>query len=210
MNIYLKAGVITLVIFVLGLSIGIFLVNKKSDIINRDVDRFINKLEESRIYSLYFDVFENREGFCSALKLKLRELAYETDKLGKLVASLEETKGTSLEIKKKYLLSNIELWLNAVNLKEKCPGENISTILYFYSEKSFCLGCKEQALVLDSIKKENPDVWVFALASDIDIVLIDSIMEQFNVNSAPGIVINEKIVFNKVALREEILENLEK
>jgi hypothetical protein len=212
MNIYWKAGILTFIIFLIGLLTGIYLVNQKNSFVFKSVDKFASELEESKIFTLYFDTFKNTEGFCKGLEPKLQALALTTDNLGKYLAVLEQDKKNDAvrDLKKKYVNSNIELWLYAVNMKRECKLQNLDTVLYFYLNDSICLDCKTEALVLEQERTKNQSLWVFALPTDMGLPLVESIMKQFGVEGAPAIVINEERTFNRLVREKELSDLLEK
>ena len=112
-----------------------------------------------------------------------------------------------LEQKKIYALLQLQLWLNSVQLKEKCAA-NYTTIIYFYSH--YADGTEEQdqdiqsSVLVDAIHRCSGKLSVSPIPIDMDIQSVDMIKEQFGINSVPSLLINENDVLIGVQDSETI------
>ncbi|MEM5815284.1 MAG: hypothetical protein QXD89_02240 [Candidatus Aenigmatarchaeota archaeon] len=197
-KIYLKAALLTFLVFLTGIIIGWYLDENR-------IRFFSFKLEELQIdfsnlileQTLYRSFNFSKEELCFFYKEKTPKLAEEAGKLGNYLEGFRETTKFKLEelelLKNKYFITNLQLWIYIKDLREKC-GYNVTTILFFYTSKERCNDCIAQGIVLNRYKRENPDKFmIFALDSDSKIGIISTLKYYFNITVLPTTIINEKV-----------------
>jgi hypothetical protein len=157
-EIYVIVGVITLLIFSLGFSLGFLFDNARVKSIELQNKKQQATYESLQFQYLYLSSLENTNYSCTVLQTTLddlvSDLGFSLDKL------LEFKKDSSINeeayslLQRQYLLDNIRYWFFARKSKEKC-GLDVVTILYFYDEK--CNNCPDQGVVLTYYKKKFED-----------------------------------------------------
>jgi hypothetical protein len=211
--ILLKAAIITVVIFSIGLFIGMWLDGQRYDEIKNEITNLNIDWNDARLQSLYYRTFSNQSDFCQSALATNKKLAEKIFSRGEQLERYEEVNRFSSEVleqKKIYALLHVQLWLNSVELKRECNA-NYSTIIYFYSH--YAKGEEEQdqdvqsSILIDSIHRCDGQLEVFPIPIDMDIQIIDLIIEQYGINSVPSLLVNEDTPLNGVQSRE-VIENL--
>lgn len=191
-KIYIYSGIITAMIFVLGVSIGFVLDEGRVSLIQSNLDDLKLEYENLRIQEdiyrtlnedscpLYRDRFVSLDQKASDLSEKFNSFTdinqFQQDKLS--------------DLKNTYTLTNIDLWLQAVKLKTNC-NYNITTVLYFYSIGN-CEECIAQGIVLDDLKMQNPkNLMIFAIDYNTELNVVGLLKENFNITRVPYMIVDE-------------------
>ncbi len=125
---------------------------------------------------------------------------------------------SSKDVRRLYLLTNMALWVDLKNASEKCDL-GIKPVLYFFPkdwhtqyglpDASTCLECDAMVEQLEILKSQCPETRVFAFpAEDEQFEFVGLLKSEYNVSSAPAIVINGNVVY-KVAPTELLKEWLD-
>ena len=192
---YVIAGVITFLIFALGLTLGLILEGERYDNIEE-----INNEEEVKYNSLQlqflFLTSLNSENNCPVLATTLKKAIRDLDEsLSQVIAEEEGSQGSSkrkLIVQRRYIIDNLRYWLLAQESEKKCDL-NIVPILYFYTEE--CESCPNQGTILTYFKKLFGErVLVFPINLNLreEESLIEIMMTQFEIEKYPSLVINNK------------------
>ncbi len=212
---YIMAGILTFLIFSLGLTMGIILEEMRyneAQEINEEQD--VNYISLQLQY-LMLTSFEDQSN-CPVLLTTLQDTI--DDLSGSLSKIIDYEKENSISsddyqlISRRYTLDNLRYWLMAEKAKESCDLDMVS-ILYFYSDD--CPSCPNQGTVLSYFKKLMGDqLLVFPINLDLreDEAMIEIMMSLYNVTKYPTIIIEgEKYegVTKKNDLQEIICANLE-
>jgi hypothetical protein len=191
---YIVAGIITLLIFGLGLTLGMIIDSYRYSIIEE-----VNAQQEVKYLSLqtqylYLNAFDNHNNcpvLSGALKSAVEDLSAS---LSEVVATEEEKSSDSSNtaITRRYALDNLRYWLLAKESKDKC-NLDIVPILYFYSAD--CPSCPNQGTILSYFKnKFGEQVLVFPINLDLrgQEPMVDIVIGQFNITKYPTTVIDDK------------------
>ncbi len=191
---YVVAGIITTLVFVLGVSLGIIFENARvvhNEELLKDQEASIASLQ---LQYFYISEMQNSNDVCPVLTTAL------TDSIERLGESLEKVEQTIADnkinynekkrIQRIYMQDNIRYWLFSKTVQEKC-NSNVLNILYFFSED--CDVCPNQGVVLSYFKKIYQDkILIFPINTDIDEDMINLIKIQFNVTTYPTLIINDQ------------------
>ncbi len=166
---YLIAGVITFLIFSLGLTLGMIFEEQRynwAEDINQEQD--VNYLS-LQLQFLYLSALEEEQN-CPVL---LGTLQQSVDELGKSLSkiltfekenSISQSDYKTLE--RRYTLDNLRYWILADQAKEQCDLD-IASILYFYSDD--CASCPGQGTILTYFKKVfGEKVLIFPINVDLE------------------------------------------
>ena len=192
---YIVAGVITLLIFGLGLTLGIILDDQRYNLVeevNMEQEVRYLSLQMQYLYLNSFSSYNNCPILTTALKATVEDLS---NSLGEVISYEEENKASDKRkdlVMRRYFLDNIRYWMLVKESQEKCQME-IVTILYFYSED--CPSCPSQGTILTYFKTlfgEQVLVFPINLRYQESEPMIDIITSQFEVTKYPTLVINDK------------------
>jgi len=192
-KIYLTAAVITAALVMSGFALNWYFNEAQQTELARSITSLETSISESQLELLYVTEFSNQG--CDVLEESRRgttETLISANR--KLTAAEENTVLPDWEwdhLKTEQTVLYIKLWMLTQKMYEMC-NRNISTMLYFFDTTSYA--SKQQGYVLDSITNEYgaERVLVVPLDYNFDMGIIRILRAQFNVTSAPTIVVNEK------------------
>ncbi len=207
---YIIAGVITLLIFLLGITIGIIVDDYRYNLVEEvNMEQEVNylSLQSQYLYLNAFSSYDNCPMLSSALKGTIKDLS---DSLSEVIAYEEQDEKKLSEkrkqiIMRRYLLDNLRYWLLAKESKDKCDLD-IVPILYFYSSE--CPSCPNQGTILSYYKQLfGEKLLVFPINLDFreQEPLVDIIMSQFNIVKQPTLVI-DSVKYEGVLNKEQLLK----
>lgn len=212
---YIIAGILTILIFSLGLSMGIILEEERynwAEEINsiQDVEYLSLQLQYAFLTSLP-DLGENSSiNSCAALTTSLKDSVNDlSDSLAKIVEYEEANTLPDEEfvlLKRRYTLDNIRYWLLAQEAADNCQMDFITT-LYFYDDK--CVDCPSQGTVLSYYKAILEDeLLVFPIDQDLasEEPLVEILFSLYNIDTKPSLVINDQTYVGFVS--KEDLSNI--
>jgi thiol-disulfide isomerase/thioredoxin len=205
---YFTAGVITLLIFTLGLTLGFIIDDHRYNLIEEvNMEQDVKYLSVQLQY-LYLNAFSNYNN-CPILATTLRETIEDlSDSLSEVIEFEENEEVSDLRkqiVMRRYVLDNLRYWLLAHESKQKCDL-NIVPILYFYSTD--CPSCPNQGTILTYYKKLfQEQVLVFPINLDFQAEepMIEIMTSQFNVTKYPTIIIDNK-KYEGVVKRDRLKE----
>ena len=209
---YIIAGILTFLIFSLGLCMGIILEEERynwAEEINQEQDVEYLSLQLQYLFLTNLpDLQENNsKNSCAVLTTSLQESVNDlSDSLAKIV-EYEENNGLPDEkftlLKRRYTLDNIRYWMLAEQATSKCQMDFVR-ILYFYTEE--CKDCPSQGTVLSYYKALLEDeLLVFPIDQSLaaEEPLVQILIDLHNIESNPSVVINEDVYtgyINKASL----------
>jgi len=209
-DILIKTTVITVIVFVLGILVGIWLDNARLEEIKERLTLMDIEWNDARLQSVFYQKINGSDSCEDAIKsnLDFNEKIYEE---GIEIERRENVNKFAPEIiteKRRYALLQLQFWLNSIELKESCNA-NYSSIVYFYSffNENIKIDQKIQSTILLDLKGECGDKLILIpLPFDLDVSTIEFIKSNYKINSTPSILINEQIVLEGVQNKEEILK----
>ena len=192
---YVVAGIITLLIFSLGITLGFILEDYRYNLIEEvNMNQDINYLSLQMQY-LFLTSFSNLDN-CPMISATLKAAVTDLEEsLSEVIAYEEEQNVPESRrelVMRRYALDNLRYWLLSVESKKKCSLD-IVPIMYFYSTK--CPSCPNQGTVLTFFKnKFGERVLVFPINTELkqQEPMIEIIMSQFSIDKLPTIIVNDK------------------
>ena len=207
---YVIAGLLTLLIFGLGISLGMLLDNERVQWLEEREEQRDLDYESLQFQYHYLSTLKKTNESCKVLKTTLEKSLKELDvTLDKLTSY---KKGSDLNVddyerlQRRYILDNIEYWLFAKQAKKECDNVDLVTILYFYSGKH-CKRCSEQGVALTHYKKIFEEkLLVFPLDIDLEEKepMITILKSQFDITdtSVPTIIVEDEKFKEVVQIKE--------
>ncbi len=194
-ELFLVTGVISSMIFFVGLFMGFSIGGQKMSILQNS----INNLEQNiQAANLHFNVLEimNESVSCDFMISLADELGTEASELGRRLEQMEIEGRMMTEdytvLKRNYMVVLINDWVTIEEIKMRCET-NMSTVLYFYSNVN-CLNCEEQASVLNYYKKIlDSNLMIFSLDADTDLTVINALTSTYSISEYPSLLVNGEV-----------------
>ena len=195
-DLFWKALVLTLVVFLSGVLLGFALEKNRIGEIEKEFQKIDLQWNDAKLQTLYYQNLQPR--FCdSAIKENL-EFADKVYEEGLRIEDYDRASFLTTDIeheKKKYALLKVEFWLNSIVLKEKCKADYINLVYFFANDPEFKVEAEQdtQAEILKDLKEEyGKDLMLIPLPIDLDISMINIMKETYNIKTTPTLLINEK------------------
>lgn len=192
-GIYLIALVMSIIIFTTGLLVGNALNESKQESISKDLAYLDEARNLQETNMLLLDALEEKR--CELLSGYIEMIIPELETFGERVNRYESSSDSKRfgeeeyrALKNKYMLLLIKYWTLIKSYEKDCKSP-IDDIIYFYSNEK-CDDCTSQGIILDSIKKNNPDIMIFSLEGDSNLSSVKILAKTYNVTEYPYIVIN--------------------
>ncbi|MCD6590174.1 hypothetical protein J7K74_03245 [Candidatus Woesearchaeota archaeon] len=195
---YVFAGFVALIIFSLGLLLGILLDLSRArwaqEVLDEQQSNLVSlNLQNQLIMLLKNNKTENCESLQALLTNAVLDLNKALDKLLEYRENARIDPDKSRIIERQYLLANIRYWIIARQYKAECRPGDLVTILYFFNMD--CKKCPDQGVILTYYKKLFGErLLVFPINTDlIKIEPSIKILESYyNIGAYPSIVIEDK------------------
>jgi len=206
---YIIAALITAGIFVLGLLLGLVIEGKRVSYIE-DVSREQNlDFSSLQLQYAYIDQLSqenNCEAVSKTFEKNIENLESTRIRLENFDENAKLNKKEFDSLKREYTLAQIRYWLLAKKTKELC-GDDIVTILYFFSDDKECSQCNNQAFVLTYLKKRfREKLLIFSFDSRFyQEPMINLLKNTYDIYAYPSIVI-EGEKYEGLIKTEEALE----
>ena len=203
-----KAALLTIIIFLAGVSLGYYIEKGRIEKIEKEFIETDIEWADAKLQSLYYQVMKHDE--CEAA---IEENIFFADRIYEQGIKLQKYEDANqlsekmLTEKKKYALLKTEFWINSIILKEKCNAEYKNIVYFFKNEPSMTEEEEQrvQSVVLKNVKdKYGRDVMLIPLPFDLGISTINIMKDTYRIEKAPSILIDEKIRLEGIQDMEEI------
>ncbi len=211
-HVFWQALLVTILIFAIGIIIGVIIENWRTNRISSLSDRAgVDLLDvnlQSSIYSL--------EDFnCnSAVKenINFADRIYEEAKLLSRYESASRLTDSLILQRKKYDILRAIVLVNSIRIKEKC-NSTYYDVVYFYQYNNPSISTRAEqnvfSKILEELKNKHGDkILLLPISGDNDISSINLLMKKYNLSkeNLPVIVINGKVKLNQL----ETVKDLDK
>lgn len=211
------ALVITLLIFTLGLTLGLLLDTQRIQWSERESKQQKADYDSLQWQYLYLTSTEDKEETCILLKAAFDKSVTDLgESLEKIQSYRKQSQINDIDymlIERAYIIDNLKYWLLARQYKQECGGEYV-IVLYFFSEKN-CPICPDQGVILTHYKKIYEEkLLVFPINIDLENQesSVNILSKRYNVTELPSIVVGNKKysgVMGMDSLAEIVCENFE-
>src|SRR3989344_5849022 len=206
------ALLITLVIFTIGVLIGLLIEEKRLDYVQSISNKQNIEYNSLQTQYLYVSLLADEKNCPTIINIFNKNL----DELGRAQKRFEEynvessiTRPALNNALREYLLAEIRYWLLAKKTKELCSVDT-DTILYFYIGKESCVDCDSQGYVLDYLKsvyKDNLLIFSFNMENTNE-PMVFVLKDTYNITKYPALVVND-MKFEGLTSQEDIIKELE-
>lgn len=209
-RVFWEALILTVVIFMLGLLIGISFEERK-------LNEVSNYYSESDAFMMDLFAMNNliQEGEVSCEMLIdssvnfADDIYHEAMLLEKYEDAGKVTDGMRI-LHKKYDTLRTLLWMNIIDIKDECGGVQSVIYLYNYDTKDLVEKATNTvwSKVLGDLKAVHEDIILIPIAVDSDLNSLNSLIEDYNITSYPVVIVNEKHVIGELGTYEDVEEYL--
>jgi hypothetical protein len=210
-NRYFLAFLITLVVFTLGLLLGLVVESKRIQLIELKDQQQRMDFDSLQLQYQFVDLF-GEEKNCQALKKTFEESIQNLEATrAKLENYLQDSNINKKEfeaLKREYTLAQLRFWLLTKKTKDICDIEH-SSIFYFYADNKECPQCADQATVLTYLKSKL-DISLLNFVFDGQFEqepMIGILKEIYDIKAYPTLIINGK-KFEGFTSKEKILKEI--
>ncbi len=207
-DVFWKAGIFTLIVFISGVFLGYFLESSRVDEIRNEYRNIEKQWADAKIQSSFYQLMT--PSFCKESIKENLNFADRVYREGIKLEQYEQGNRITKEIlydKERYVLLKLEFWINSVYLKEKCQT-NYTNLIYFYAQNPNLEQKGEQdaqSLILKDLKdKQGAELMLIPLPIDLNIATINILKEAYNIDDVPTLLINERTKLDGVQSIEEI------
>lgn len=203
-----QALVIALIIFFIGIILGIFFENYRTSRMERFYISSETEIFDIQLGSDILNMFEFDCDFALKETIGFADRVYEEAKtLEKYDASNKITEDIA-NVHKRYDLLRTALWRDAIKLQEKCPGKtNVIVYLYEYMEPTINTQAKQITLskvLLDLKKKYEDKVILIPIAYDSGSKSLELLKQKYELTESPVVFINQKHKITELSSMEEL------
>ncbi len=197
-----QALIFTIIIFGIGLLMGFFLENSRSDkiesnLLNSEINLLDQQIRDRGINQFNISCGDTKQStflFADKIYDEARQLE-EYDSKSKFSDTLKI-------LHKRYDLLRMILWMESIEMKEKC-NEDYHTIVYLFDYASDNINTKaEQAsiskVLIDIKNKYGNRILLIPIAANLDLESVNLVKEKYNISKAPIIIIDEKTVITEL------------
>ena len=210
-RVFWEALILTALIFLLGFLAGLIFENKRVEVIEEYYIQSENSLMD--IFALNNFVSLNNIS-CDALISSNINFANRIYDEAKILDEYERTGKITDKIDvqhKKYDIMRTFLWINTIKTNEIWENNSIHTIVYIYNFNTNDLTEKATNSVWSKILADlkeihGKEIILIPIAADSNIIALNSMLENYDIQQYPILIIDNKYVINRLSSVEE-LEN---
>lgn len=209
-SVFLTSAVITAIIFIIGISIGVYLDQSRVEEVQNRLTEIDTLWNDARLQISLQELTNDSLSCGSTMKANLQFNDRIFDE-GQKIERFEQTNRFAPSLlleKRRYALLQTQFWFNSVEIKESCNAD-YSTLVYFYSyyNETVAISQKLQSAVLLDLKERcGQELMLIPLPLDLNITTIDILEENYNIESTPAILINESVLLQGLQTEND-LEN---
>lgn len=209
MNIYLKTLIPTIFVFLIGIMIGIWVENYGLSEARKAISESEINWNDAQLFNSYLEKIGNSTcdlAFEQNLEFnnKIYQKGLEIEKVIKAEIFTPEV----LQEWRRYVLLQTQFWFNSIELKNKCKFDYHNVV---YLSKLVNLSTDEmvdsktQSNALLELKyKCGKKMMLIPISTDLDLIVVDAIVKQYNITKSPAVIVDEKHVFQGLTQMHDI------
>lgn len=212
-NVFWEALLLTVVVFIFGLLIGV--AYEQSHL--TQINSYYAESELSMMDILAMNSAVSFDGAsCESLVEANTDFAdriyTEAKDLEKYQAAGKITESGFDVAHKKYDLMRTFLWINSIKTFEKCnDSSNVVVYIYEYNSEDLTKKATQNVwskILYDLKLEEGSNVILIPIAYNGDFVSLDSLVNNFEIESYPVVIINNKQIISELSSVSEIQKHL--
>lgn len=209
-HVFWQAFIVTVVIFLIGLFMGIILENWRTGKIASLFDQSEVDLMDIRLQT---DIYSSDDFNCDFAESEILGFADRIYEEAKLLGRYEKASALTKDIllqHKKYDILRATLLLNSRNIRQKCNSNYYDVVyIYQYNQPSLEIDARQTVFsrLLGELKeKRGGEILLVPMAGDLDISSINLIMNNYGIvkEDLPVIIINGELLIDELTTLEEL------
>ena len=208
-RVFWEALILTILIFLLGFLAGLIFEDKRVEVIEKYYIQSENSLMD--IFALNNFASLNNIS-CDALISSNIAFANRIYDEAKILDEYEKTGKITDKMDaqhKKYDIMRTFLWINTIKTSEICKDNSIHTVVYIYHFNTNDLTEKATnsvwSKILADLKEiKGDEIILIPIAADSNIIALNSMLENYNIQKYPVLIIDNKYVIQELSSVEEI------
>ena len=210
--VFLQALFLTIVMFLIGMYIGIAFEDKNLD----NAQTFFSQSETSLMDIMALnDLLDSGKVSCDLLQQTNFDFANKIYHEAALLDDYEKSGRITdnfLYIHRKYDLLRTVLWMNAIKVKEQC-NNSFSTVVYLYNYEVEDLIIKAEQTVWSKLlyelkQDEGKNILLIPIARSDDFISLEALTNSLGITQYPVVIVNEEHVFYDITSIEEIKNSI--
>lgn len=212
-HIFWQALLVTILIFGIGIVLGIILENWRTG----EIDYMFQNSEINIMdIKLQTEIYSKGDFNCDTAireNLNFAERIYNEAKLMERYESASTLTENLATRHRKYDILRANLLLNSIRIKEKC-NSSYSDVVYFYKYNNPTLDTKAKQntfskLLMELKKRKGDEILLIPMAGDNDVVSINLLLDKFGISQdeLPVILINNKKKITELESIDELMKN---
>jgi hypothetical protein len=209
-SVFWKAGILTLIIFLLGILFGAFIESTRTTQIKENYESLEFQLLDSKLKTDFYQLID--KDFCEFAiedNLKFSNMIYEEGKKIEIYDQFNKLNKEALKReKKKYAFLKVEFWMNSLILKEKCNTDYVHLLYFYEDDPSLSIVKQEQKAQSDILiklkEKYGASLILIPLPTNLDISIISGLIEINNIQKTPTLLLEENLKLEGIHSIEEI------
>jgi hypothetical protein len=195
-NIFLKAAVVTLALFIISMFVGYTIESDNYANTENQLNQLNSNLESSLLFLMFMQTHNQTASMCNVLQSQLDDSAQAAYSLSN---TLEQGQATDVfvsysDLTTRYFLANMQFYLMLREYMQTCGNTNLAPVLFFYSAYNSCPSCVAQGQVLDQVRADCSNARVYAFPADAqNVSMIKYFTQYYNVTQTPALVINDQL-----------------
>ncbi len=208
---YVAAGVITAIIFLLGIMLGFVIEGKRVTTVNDLFQEQRVEFSSSQLQYSYVTTLQSQES-CPAIYSiffnNLKNLDTTAQRLEDYVKDSKINDESFNVLKREYTIEQLRYWLLSKQARDVCQ-DDLVRVLYFFSVDEECAQCNDQAFVLDYLKKLfGQKLLIFSIDATFEQEpMVKILKQQYNITQYPTLILEEQMI-DSFSSREDLLANI--
>jgi len=195
-NKYLIAALITSAIFLFGFFLGLVIEGERvryTESVSKIQNLDFASLQVQYAYIDELSQEENCQAVAKTFEENIKNLEFTRERLESFDKNAKINKGGFDMLKREYVLAQLRYWLLARRTQNLC-GQDIVSVLYFFSDDKICPDCNSQAFVLTYLKKRFKEkLLIFSFDESFEEEpMVPLLKHVYNTTSYPTLVIEGK------------------
>lgn len=206
-HVFWEALFLTIVIFIFGLLLGIAFESSQLD----DINEYYMGSEISLMDILAMNDMSNLDVDCNLLiksNINFADRIYEE---ALVLENYEKSRKITDTIKlahKKYDLLRTFLWINSVNVLERC-GNGFNTVVYLYDYESENVEKKAtqgvwSKILYDLKQDKEEEIILIPIAVDGSLESVNLMIKKFGISKLPVVILNDKKIIDELSSVEDL------
>ncbi|MFH1376376.1 MAG: hypothetical protein ABIH25_01950 [Candidatus Woesearchaeota archaeon] len=208
-SVFWKAAIATLVIFIVGLLLGVYIESIRTEGIQDGYEDLELRWQDSKLRTDFYQLLGR--DFCEYAieeNLEFSDAIYARGRQIELNEQANKFDEKLLKEKRKYALLKTEFFMNAILLKERCNADYHNVVYFYKDDPNSDFEKQEQKVqsgILGDLKeKYGRDIMLIPLPIDLDVSVIDIFVSTYNVKETPAVMIDESVVLHGLHSFEDI------